>query len=128
MIDVLLCEKGSFHTNPITVLHFSLQIVQHAVKVHSTEDLLLHQGELLSRGQLPLARKAGKAGQVIHVALGPADPVSRVDVPATAGTAGPIPSEVIEFTENVFILNVAARVPSQGRSADTAGETADMPA
>jgi hypothetical protein len=43
------------------------------------------------------------------------------------GELGNIP-EVIEFTENVFILNVAARVPSQGRSADTAGETADMPA
>lgn len=60
--------------------------------MHPAENFLFHQGELLSSGQLPLARKAGKAGQVIHVALGPADPVSRVDVPPTAGAARPIAS------------------------------------
>lgn len=36
--------------------------------------------------------------------------------------------EIIQFAENVFVFNVTAGVPSQGGSADTAGETPDMPA
>lgn len=55
--------------------------------MHPAENFLFHQGELLSGGQLPLTRKAGKTGQVIDIALGPADPVSRVDVPPAAGAA-----------------------------------------
>lgn len=44
----------------------------------------LHQGELLPGGQLPLAGEAGEAGQMIDVALRPADPVCGVDVPSAA--------------------------------------------
>lgn len=48
------------------------------------EHLLLYQSELLPGGQLPLAGEAGEAGQVVHVAFRPADPVCGVDVPAAA--------------------------------------------
>lgn len=56
------------------------------------EHLLLHQGELFPGGQLPLAGEAGEAGQVVNVALRPADPVCGVDVPAAARTPGAVSS------------------------------------
>lgn len=56
------------------------------------EHLLLHQSELLPGGQLPLAGEAGEAGQVVHVALRPADPVCGVDVPAAARAPGAVSS------------------------------------
>lgn len=59
--------------------------------MNPAEHLLLHQSELLAGGQLPLAGEAGEAGQVIDVALGPADPVRGVDVPAAARTPGAVP-------------------------------------
>ncbi len=79
-------EPGSFsgtQDGRLTFLHGPLEVVQHAVVVNPAEHLLLHQSELLAGRQLPLAGEAGKAGQVIHVSLCPADPVSGVDVPAT---------------------------------------------
>lgn len=56
------------------------------------EHLLLHQSELLPGGQLPFAGEAGEAGQVVHVALRPADPVCGVDVPAAACAPGAVSS------------------------------------
>lgn len=76
----------------LTFLHRPLEVVQHAVVVNPAEHLLLHQSELLPGGQLPLAGEAGEAGQVIHVALRPADPVRGVDVPAAARAPGAVPS------------------------------------
>lgn len=77
---------------PRTFLHGPLEVVQHAVVVHPAQHLLLHQGELLAGGQLPLAGEAGEAGQVVHVALRPAHPVRGVDVAAAAGAPGAVPS------------------------------------
>lgn len=59
--------------------------------MHPAEHLLLHQRELLASGQLSLAGEAGKARQVVHIALGPAHPVRGVDVAAAARTAGAVP-------------------------------------
>lgn len=64
--------------------------------MHSAQDFLFHQSKLLSRGKLPFARKAGKARQVIDIALGPPHPVSRMDVPPTTRAASSIPSAQIE--------------------------------
>lgn len=75
-----------------TFLHGPFEVVKHAVVVDLAEHLLLHQRELLPGGQLPLAGEAGEAGQVIHVALRPADPVCGVDVPAAARTPGAVSS------------------------------------
>lgn len=75
-----------------TFLHGPLEVVQHAVVVDLAEDLLLHQRKLFPGGQLPLAGEAGEAGQVIHVALRPADPVCGVDVPSAARTPGAVSS------------------------------------
>lgn len=36
--------------------------------------------------------------------------------------------EIIKFAEDIFIFDVAAGVPSEGRSANTARETANVPA
>ena len=72
----------------LTFLYGPLEVVQHAVVVDLAEHLLLHQSELLPGGQLPLAGEAGEAGQVVHVALRPADPVCGVDVPAAACAPG----------------------------------------
>lgn len=60
--------------------------------MNPAEHLLLHQSELLPGGQLPLAGEAGEAGQVVNVALRPADPVCGVDVPAAARTPGAVSS------------------------------------
>lgn len=58
----------------------------------------------------------------------PTHPVTRMDVTATTSTAGPIPPEVVELAENLFILDVAADVAPQRRLTHTAGEAANMPA
>lgn len=76
----------------LTFLRGPLEVVQHAVVVDPAEHLLLHQSELLPGGQLSLAGEAGEAGQVIDVALGPADPVCGVDVPAAARAPGAVSS------------------------------------
>lgn len=72
--------------------------------MHSAEDFFFHQSKLLSRGKLPFARKAGKACQVIDVALGPPDPVSRMDVPPTTRAASSIPSTQIEGWEVKILM------------------------
>ena len=79
-------------TFALTLLRGPLDVVQHAVVVHPAQHLLLHQGEFLPGGQLPLAGEAGEAGQVVHVALRPAHPVGGVDVAAAAGAPRPISS------------------------------------
>lgn len=76
----------------LTVFNFSFQVVQHAIIMHPTEDFLFNQSKLLSCRELPFARETGKAGQMIHVSLGSSNPVSRMDVPTTARTAGSIAS------------------------------------
>lgn len=95
----------------LTSLHGPLQVVQHAVVVHPAEHLLLHQGELLPGGQLPLAGEAGEAGQVVHVALGPADPVRGVDVAAAARAPRAVPparaSHRCVITMNVIYFTAA---------------------
>lgn len=57
-----------------------------------TQDLVLHQAKLLSRGQLPLARVARKARQVVRVPPGAAHPVAGVYLPPTAGTLSTEPT------------------------------------
>lgn len=73
------------------------EVVQHTVVVYPTQDLILDQGKLLSRGQLPLAGEAGEAGQVVDVALGSPHPVCGVDAAATARAPGPVPPVLRRF-------------------------------
>ena len=61
--------------------------------MHAAQQPLLQQPELLPSGELPLARGAGKTGQVVRVALRPTHPVVGVDVPAAARTPSPVPPE-----------------------------------
>lgn len=74
----------------LTTFHGLFQVVQHAVVVDSTQHPFLNQGKFLPRGELALAGEAGKAGQVVGIALCPPYPVIGVDVPATAGAASSI--------------------------------------
>lgn len=75
-----------------TVLRRALQVLDHGVVVDPAQHLLLHQAELLARGELPLAGEAGEAGQVVGIAPRPPHPVAGVDLPATAGTLGTEPA------------------------------------
>lgn len=90
----------------LTFLHCPLEVVQHAVVVNPAEHLLLHQSELLPGGQLPLAGEAGKAGQMIHVALRPADPVRGVNVPVATRTPGAVPPASDRHISLYLISNV----------------------
>lgn len=61
--------------------------------MYPTKDFFFNQSKFFSCGKLPFAGEAGKACQVIHIPLGSSDPVSRMDVPATARATGSIPSK-----------------------------------
>lgn len=84
---------------PLTALSRSLQVLHHGVVVDPAQDLLLHQAELLPRGQLPLAGVAGKAGQMVGIAPGAPHPVAGVDLPPAAGALRTEPT-VKETEEN----------------------------
>lgn len=58
----------------------------------AAEHPALHQAELLSSGQLPLAGETGKTGQVVDAAPSPAHPVAGVHLPATLGTLSAKPT------------------------------------
>lgn len=74
----------------LTVFHGTLQVVQHAVVVHTAEHSLVHQSKLFSCRQLAFAGEAGEAGQMVGVPFGSANPVVGVDVPPAVSTAGPV--------------------------------------
>ena len=57
--------------------------------VRLAHDFVIVERKLLSRRQLPLARIAGEARQVIHAVLGSPHPVGRRDVSLTFGTLCP---------------------------------------
>lgn len=78
---------------PPTVLGCPLEVLHHGVVVNPAQDLLLHQAKLFPGGELPLAREAGEAGQVVGVASSPPHPVAGVDLPPAAGTFGTKPTE-----------------------------------
>lgn len=59
--------------------------------MYSAKDFLFNQSKLLARRKLSFAGEAGEARQVVHVSFSPSDPVSRMNVPPAAGTAGAIP-------------------------------------
>lgn len=59
--------------------------------MYSTKDFLFDQSKFLSSRKLSFAGEAGKTRQVIYISFSPPDPVSRMNVPPTAGTAGAIP-------------------------------------
>lgn len=77
---------------PLTALSRPLQVLHHGVVVDPAQDLLLHQAKLFSRGQLPLARVAREARQMVGVAPGAAHPVAGVDLPAAAGALSTEPT------------------------------------
>lgn len=79
-------------TNSLTALGSPLQVLHHGVVVDPAQNLLLHQAELLARRQLPLARVAGEAGQVVGVAPGAPDPVAGVDLAPAAGALSTEPT------------------------------------
>lgn len=79
----------------------------------ATEDPVLQQPALLSCGQLPLAGRAGEAGQVERDASSSSHPVAGVNVAAAASAARPILPEVVKFAENLFVFDVAAHMTSQ---------------
>lgn len=69
------------------------------------EDPVLVDAELLAGGELPLARVAGEAGQVVDLLLGLPHPVRRRDRPAALEalrTEQPakIPGQVLEFSQS----------------------------
>lgn len=76
----------------LTALSRSLEVLHHGVVVDPAQDLLLHQAELLSRGQLPLTRVARKTRQVVCVSPCAAHPVAGVYLPPTAGTLSTKPT------------------------------------
>lgn len=78
--------------NSLTALRRPLQVLHHGVVVDPAQNLLLHQAKLLARRQLPLARVAGEAGQVVGVAPGAADPVAGVDLAPAAGALSTEPT------------------------------------
>lgn len=80
--------------------------------MYSTKDFLFDQSKFLSSRKLSFAGEAGKTRQVIYISFSPPDPVSRMNVPPTAGTAGAIPPEIIKFAEDIFIFDVTAGMPS----------------
>lgn len=76
----------------LTALGRSFQVLHHGVIVDPAQDLLLHQAELLSRGQLPLTGEAGEARQVVSVAPGAPHPVAGVYLPPAAGALSTKPT------------------------------------
>lgn len=84
---------------PLTTLSCSFEVLHHGVVMDPTQDLLLHQAKLLSRGQLPLTRVARKTCQVVCVSPRAAHPVAGVYLPPTAGTLSTKPT-VRERKEN----------------------------
>lgn len=68
------------------------EVVQHDVVVAAAEHPALHQAELLSSGQLPLAGETGETGQVVDAAPRPAHPVTGIHLPATLGTLSAKPT------------------------------------
>ena len=72
-----------------TVLCGPLEILDHGVVVDSAQHLLLNQAKFLARGQLALAREAGKTGQMVGIAASPPHPVAGVDLSATPCALGP---------------------------------------
>lgn len=73
---------------PHTIFCCSLEVLYHGVIVDPAQHLLLHQAELLARGELPLAGEAGEAGQVVGIAARSPHPITGVDLPAAAGALG----------------------------------------
>lgn len=76
-----------------TIFLSTSDILHHNIIVCPAEDPVLQQSTFLSSGQLALTGGAGETGQVEGDASRSTHPVARVDVTATAGTAGPIPPE-----------------------------------
>lgn len=76
----------------LTALGRALQVLHHGVVVDPAQNLLLHQAELFPRGQLPLARVARKARQMVGVPPGAAHPVAGVNLPPAAGALGTEPT------------------------------------
>lgn len=91
-------RRGSGKNGPpapearLTALGRSLQVLHHGVVVDPAQNLLLHQAELFSRGELPLARVARKTRQMVGVAPGAAHPVAGVYLPPAAGALGTEPT------------------------------------
>lgn len=77
---------------PLTALGRPLEVLHHGVVVDPAQDLLLHQAELLSRGQLPLAGVARETGQVVRVSPRAAHPVAGVYLPPAAGALSTKPT------------------------------------
>lgn len=75
-----------------TVFCSPAEVVHHDVVVAATEHSALHQAELLSGRQLPLAGETGEAGQVVHTAPGPSHPVAGVHLSATLGALSAEPT------------------------------------
>lgn len=75
-----------------TVFCSSAEVIQHDVVVAAAQHPSLHQAELLSSGQLPLAGETGETGQMVHAAPSPAHPVAGVHLPATLGALGAKPT------------------------------------
>lgn len=76
----------------LTALSCPLEVLHHGVVMDPTQDLLLHQTELLSRGQLPLAWVACKTGQVVGISPRTAHPVAGVNLPPASGTLSTKPT------------------------------------
>lgn len=76
----------------LTTLSRSFEVLHHGVIVDPTQDLILHQAKLFSRGQLPLTRVAGKTCQVVCISPRTAHPVAGVYLPPTAGTLSTKPT------------------------------------
>lgn len=72
-----------------TVLGGPLEVLDHGVVVDAAQHLLLDQAKLLARGQLALARKASKAGQMVGIAACPPHPVAGIDLSTAPCTLGP---------------------------------------
>lgn len=75
-----------------TVFCSSAEVIQHDVVVAAAQHPSLHQAELLSGGQLPLAGETGETGQMVHAAPCPAHPVAGVHLSATLSALGAKPT------------------------------------
>lgn len=85
-------DAAQRESNPLTALRRSLEVLHHGVVVDPAQHLFLHQAKLLPRGQLPLARVAREARQVVRVAPGAPHPVAGVDLTPAAGTLSTKPT------------------------------------
>lgn len=104
--------RGARQSRLGTVLGGPLEILNHGVVVDAAEHLLLHQAELLTSGQLALAREAGEAGQVVGVAASSPHPVAGVDLSATPGALGPKSAAGREYRHGVSRLRQANLPPA----------------